>query len=89
MKDIEKQFQDLKTMSRKVYQYRHILKAFTWRILASVTTLLVGWWVTGSWELGAGIMSIEAVVKMFLYYGHERAWYNCKFGLEENSDDKK
>jgi uncharacterized membrane protein len=73
-------------MTRKIYAYRHIFKAVTWRILASTTTLLVSWWITGSWELGAGIMSIEAIAKMGLYYVHERAWYNCDFGLEKRDD---
>ena len=75
-------------MTRKVYPYRHILKAITWRVLASTTTLLVSWWITGSWELGAGIMSIEAIVKMGLYYVHERVWYNCDFGLEKRDNGR-
>ena len=75
-------------MTRKVYPYRHILKAITWRVLASTTTLIVSWWITGSWELGAGIMSIEAIAKMGLYYAHERAWYNCDFGLEKGDDGR-
>ena len=70
-------------ITKKVYKHRHILKSITWRAIASVTTFFVSWGITGSLEAGAGIMSVEAVLKMGLYYAHERAWYNWDFGIDK------
>lgn len=61
---------------------RHIAKTLTWRVVATTTTVLITWMVTGSIEAGAVVGGFEAVAKMFLYYGHERIWYRTRFGLE-------
>ena len=57
-------------------QKRSILKTLTWRITASLTTFLIAWLLTGDLLIGASIGSIEAIVKIFLYYFHERIWNN-------------
>ena len=67
----------MKTLSKK----RHIAKTFTWRIIASLDTLLLGWLLTGNIKLGVSLMSLEVVTKTFLYYFHERAWYKSKYGI--------
>ena len=54
---------------------RHILKTFTWRIIATLTTTIIAWIVTGDPMIGLKVGSIEFVIKMFLYYLHEKAWY--------------
>ena len=52
----------------------HLAKTLTWRVLATATTMLIAFLITGSLAVGATIGGIEAVMKMVLYYGHERAW---------------
>ena len=70
-----------KTVTRK----RHIAKTITLRITGTIDTMLIGWFVTGSLEVGAMIGGIEVVTKMILYYAHERVWYNhVKFGVKDN-----
>ncbi len=59
---------------------RHLAKTITWRILASADTFLLAWLVTGSVAAGGTISALEVLTKMFLYYGHERAWYKVKWG---------
>ncbi len=54
---------------------RHILKTFTWRIIATLTTTLIAWVVTGDPIIGLKVGSIEFVLKMVLYYFHEKIWY--------------
>ena len=69
----------ISTVARK----RHIAKAVTWRIVASIDTFAVAWLITGQVEWAASIASVEVLTKMFLYYLHERVWYNySKFGVE-------
>jgi uncharacterized membrane protein len=53
---------------------RSILKAFSWRIMATLTTALIAYWITGEIETAILIGSIEFVLKIFIYYAHERAW---------------
>ena len=65
----------MKTLSKK----RHIAKTFTWRIIASLDTLLLGWLLTGNIKLGASLMGLEVITKTFLYYLHERVWYKSKY----------
>lgn len=57
---------------------KSIMKAITWRVVATTDTFLISWLLTGQWKLGVGIAGLEVVTKMFIYYFHERAW--SKFG---------
>lgn len=59
-------------------QVRSLLKACSWRVVASLDTMLLVWLVTGSLETGAAIGIIEIVTKIFIYYGHERLWDKVK-----------
>tara|TARA_B100001250_G_C19373018_1_gene602821 strand:- start:138 stop:338 length:201 start_codon:yes stop_codon:yes gene_type:complete len=60
-------------------QKRTIAKTITWRILASLTTFIIAWILTGDFLIGASIGSLEAVAKIFLYYFHERIWTNLSY----------
>lgn len=53
---------------------RSVAKTVSWRFVATTTTFLIAWFVTGDLGSGAAIGGVEAFAKMFLYYGHERAW---------------
>ena len=55
-------------------QKKTIIKTITWRILASLTTFIIAWILTGDLLIGVSIGSIEAIAKIFLYYFHERIW---------------
>ena len=57
---------------------RHIMKTFTWRIIATLTTTVIAWMITGDPMVGLQVGSIEFVIKMFLYYLHEKAWHQVK-----------
>ncbi len=60
---------------------RHLAKALTWRIIASLTTFLIGWSVTGDMHFGAAIGGFDVVIKIVLYYFHERLWYHSRYGV--------
>ena len=60
-------------------QKKTIAKTITWRILASLTTFIIAWILTGDLLIGASIGSLEAIAKIFLYYFHERIWTNLSF----------
>tara|TARA_B100000073_G_scaffold140238_1_gene115426 strand:+ start:215 stop:403 length:189 start_codon:yes stop_codon:yes gene_type:complete len=58
--------------------HKSLAKAFSWRIIATVTTGLIGYALTGSVEVAAGIMTFDFVIKILLYYLHERIWNNVR-----------
>ncbi|MBL4621314.1 MAG: DUF2061 domain-containing protein [Immundisolibacteraceae bacterium] len=53
---------------------RSLLKALSWRIVATTTTALIAYFITGDITLALSIGGIEFVLKFFIYYAHERAW---------------
>ena len=59
---------------------RSIVKGFTWRIIASATTMLVVYFATGNLALVASVGLADVVLKVFFYYLHERTWGKVKWG---------
>ena len=60
-----------------VYRESHVrslLKALSWRVVATTTTAIIAWFITGDIAAAIAIGSIEFVAKFFIYYLHERAW---------------
>ena len=53
---------------------KSMIKTMFWRIVATTTTFVISWIVTGSLVAGGAIASIEFWAKLALYYAHERAW---------------
>lgn len=72
-----------------VQKKRHIVKAFTWRIVASITTFIISWLATGNIETGLSIGAFDFSLKLLLYYGHERVWYKSKYGINETDNKNK
>lgn len=54
---------------------RHILKTITWRIVGTIDTILLSYFITGNITTGLKIGGVELITKMVLYYLHERIWY--------------
>ncbi len=66
---------------------RSVAKGITWRFIASGTTMLVVFIVTGNLELVASVGVVDVTVKILFYYLHERAWGKVhwgRFGVEPN-----
>jgi len=60
------------------FSKRHILKTITWRIIGSLDTLLLSWFISGDLSIGIQIGITEVITKMILYYVHERLWFKSK-----------
>jgi uncharacterized membrane protein len=67
---------------RKVNLKRHLIKTITWRIIGTIDTMLIGWFVSGDPLIGLTIGSFEILTKMVLYFIHERVWYKINFGTK-------
>ena len=53
---------------------RSILKALTWRVTATLTTVMITYIITGQASTAMTIGGIEFALKFAIYYAHERAW---------------
>ena len=61
-------------------QARSIAKAFSYRILGSLTTALIVFAVSGKLKESAGIGLADMVSKIGLYFLHERIWNKISIG---------
>lgn len=59
---------------------RSIIKALSWRILATVITAIVALIITGDVLLAAKIGLIDTLIKLGVYYLHERFWNRISYG---------
>lgn len=59
---------------------RSIVKAITWRILGTLDTVVITWFITDKLSVAFTVGSIELITKMVLYFFHERIWNAIKWG---------
>lgn len=64
---------------------RHIAKTFTWRLIATATTFLLTLFFfrddPNSAEKASWVAIAEVIIKMIIYYYHERIWFMTKVKL--------
>jgi len=65
----------------KISKKRHLIKAITWSILASVTTFFVGRAFGLKSDTALMIVAIDRVLKFGFYYIHERTWFSSNWGV--------
>lgn len=61
-------------------RFRAITKALTYRFWQSLNTFIISLIITGKLEMAAAIVSLEVIVKIFVYFWHERIWNMIKWG---------
>lgn len=67
---------------------RSFVKAVTWRILGSIDTFVISYFVTGRLMFAASIASVETFTKIVLFYFHEQAWARVPFGRADKVKTK-
>jgi len=71
-------------MENKVSPKRHLAKAVTWRIIASITTAIIAYSFGLPPKAVGAVFVADLVIKFVLYYIHERIWYNnVRYGLKD------
>lgn len=53
---------------------RSLIKAVSWRIIATLTTICIAWLVFDDIDKALAVGGIEFFVKFVIYFLHERAW---------------
>jgi uncharacterized membrane protein len=59
---------------------RSVMKAVSWRITATLATMIIVFLFTENVALSIGIGVIEGIAKVLWYYVHERLWEHTSWG---------
>ena len=67
----------------KVSAKRHLVKAVTWRIIASITTAIIAWFFGLPPKAVGAVFVADLIIKFVMYYAHERVWYKyIRYGVQ-------
>lgn len=76
------------TMAKKIKMKeshtRTIVKAVSWRIIATLITGTIVFIFTRKWNLTLGITFFEVISKILFYYFHERIWNVVPWGQKKH-----
>jgi len=64
----------------KVTKTRSFVKSLSYRVWGTVSSWVVVYVITGKGSLATLVSFWETVVKVFIYYFHERAWNIVQWG---------
>jgi uncharacterized membrane protein len=64
----------------KVTKSRSFVKALSYRIWGTLSSVAVAYVITKNVSLSITIAFWETVVKIFIYYAHERGWNMIQWG---------
>lgn len=59
---------------------RSLIKSMSWRIIGTLDTILISYFITGEMSFALSIGAIELLTKMMLYVAHERLWNKVNWG---------
>jgi uncharacterized membrane protein len=67
-----------------VTKSRHLAKAVTWRIIASIVTAIIAYAFGLPPKAVGAVFVADLIIKFVLYYIHERVWYkHIKYGVKD------
>jgi uncharacterized membrane protein len=66
---------------------RSLAKSLSWRLLATAITTSLVFALTGRGEFAATIGLADTLVKLFIYFGHERLWNRIPYGREQKQPE--
>ena len=59
---------------------RSLLKSISWRIVATMTTIVLVFSLTGNLVISGSVGLLELVTKTVIYFLHERVWNLINLG---------
>ncbi len=63
-----------------VAHWRSLVKGISWRIVGSIDSTILSWFVTGVLKGAFKLGFAEIITKIILFYFHERLWVWIKWG---------
>jgi len=70
----------LRKVKMIVTRARSFVKALSYRIWGTLSSFIVAYIITRRASLSGAIAFWETVVKVFIYYAHERGWNKIQWG---------
>ena len=64
----------IKVSDRADKPIKSIMKSVSWRIVGTLDTMVISYFITGRVTIALSIGSVEVLTKTLLYYFHERLW---------------
>ena len=64
----------IKVSDRADKPIKSIMKSVSWRIVGTLDTMIISYFITGQVTIAISIGSVEVLTKTILYYFHERLW---------------
>jgi uncharacterized membrane protein len=65
---------------------RSIVKSLSWRLVAAIITTSIAFLLTGQIEFAAKIGLADTMIKLLIYFAHERLWNRIPYGREPAPD---
>jgi len=62
---------------------RSIVKGISWRVVATSTTIAIVYFFFDRLDLAIAAGMIETVLKVGLYWAHERLWFKIRWGKKK------
>ena len=67
---------------------RSFVKGITWRLLGTLSTILISFLITKNMIIAGTIGGFEMITKILLFYFHERLWGIIHFGKKNELFDR-
>lgn len=64
----------------KEYHKRSLIKAISYRLIGTIVTTLIVFIFTRKLSISLGVGSVDIIVKIIIYYLHERVWDKTYWG---------
>ena len=58
---------------------RTVAKVISWRVMLTISHIINGFVVSGSWVTGLQIAGLAAIINSVLYWLHERSWNRAQW----------
>lgn len=65
---------------------RSIYKTLSWRVIATLITMLVAFAITREVDFALEIGALDTTIKLVAYFLHERAWLRVSWGKVKEHD---
>ncbi len=62
---------------------RSLVKGISWRLVATTTTVLIVYFFFGRLDLALAAGVVETILKIMLYWAHERVWMKIRWGKQK------
>jgi uncharacterized membrane protein len=82
----------IKISDRTDKPIKSAMKAVSWRIVGTIDTIIISYFITGKVTVALSIGSVEVITKTILYFFHERLWariHKIKFKIWTKTNGKK